>query len=254
MSTHGSGTGSKRFTMSHKAGLTMPASRILKRVRKTRIAKRVQPSSIVFLTAGIEKLLQTLFERSYDSCHDSKKKRLSVKHIRTAMCTDRLLKRHFRHVSLDNTGSVHTYERPRNFEPAKKLAKRQKPVLSARILADADESRAKGGAAVGEDEADDDKTDAATERRGSDSEGEEENDDNDEHDENDDNDDNDELQREGSGAKGKTARKKSKKSMKAPPKKRVSFDAANDGVRPSKGALRNKASVENASKKQKHAV
>ena len=245
MSEVGGGTNSKRFTMSHKAGLTMPASRIFKRVRKTRIAKRVQPSSVVFLTAGIEKLLQTLFERSYDSCHDSKKKRLSVKHIRTAMCTDPLLKRHFKHVSLDNTGSVHTYERPRKFEPVKKSAKSKKPVLSARILADADESRAGGGAEVGEvedGEVEDDRTDAATERRGSDSEGEDENAEN-------------EQQQRGRGkSKDKTAGKKPKNAIETPPKKRVSFDPTNDAVRPSKGAVRNKASAGTAKKKQSHAV
>jgi histone H3/H4 len=78
----------KRVSQSKKAGLIFPVSRIMKKLKNGRYAQRTSKLSGAYLTAVLEYLVVEILELAGQAAMDSKRKRITPRHIMLAIKND----------------------------------------------------------------------------------------------------------------------------------------------------------------------
>ncbi|KAK0406334.1 hypothetical protein QR680_018513 [Steinernema hermaphroditum] len=96
--------GQKKQTLALRAGLVFNVARFLKRMRKDRYAKQIGPGAGVYITALLEYMTAEILELAGNAAVDSKKSRISPRHIMMAIRHDDELNKLFGHVTFHQGG------------------------------------------------------------------------------------------------------------------------------------------------------
>jgi len=98
---------SKRvLTKSQRAELVMPVSRIHRNMKNGKYASKISEGAPIFLTGALEYLVAELLEISGNHARDSKRKRISPRHILLAIQNDEELKKLMDAVIIPGGGRV----------------------------------------------------------------------------------------------------------------------------------------------------
>jgi histone H2A len=93
-----------RQSVSKKAGLQFPATRINNMLKKNRVAARVGKTTGVYMAAVLEYLIAEILELGGNIARDSKKKRITPRHIMLAIRGDEELDKVLKHVTFAGAG------------------------------------------------------------------------------------------------------------------------------------------------------
>jgi histone H2A len=93
-----------RQSVSKKAGLQFPPTRINNMLKKSRIAPRVGKTTGVYMAAILEYLIAEILELGGNVAKGSKKKRITPRHIMLAIRGDEELDKMLKHVTFAGAG------------------------------------------------------------------------------------------------------------------------------------------------------
>jgi histone H2A len=94
----------KPQTLSKKAGLVLPAIKVLKALKRGSYADVIQKGAAVYCTAVLEYLAAEVLEISADAAHDNKKRRIIPRHITLAIRNDHELDKLLSGVTISEGG------------------------------------------------------------------------------------------------------------------------------------------------------
>ncbi len=95
-----------RRTRSQRAGLTLPVSRVQRRLRAARVAPRVSVVAPVYACGALEYLVAELLELAGNVAHANKKKRINPRHLLLAARNDAEFSRLLARVTIPSAGVV----------------------------------------------------------------------------------------------------------------------------------------------------
>lgn len=96
--------GKKHVSKSTRAGLVFPVGRVLRYMRKNRLAKRVGVTSAVFMAAALERITAELAEISGNAARDNHKQRISSRFLTIATTDDEEFRNLFGNSVVMNSG------------------------------------------------------------------------------------------------------------------------------------------------------
>jgi histone H2A len=106
--TAGAGRGEKkkRVTLSDKSGLVFPVARTLNKLKRGKYANRVRKGAGVYLASVLEYLAAEVLELAGNEARDTKKKRITPRHIQLAVRCDEELSKVFDGVIIPDGGVI----------------------------------------------------------------------------------------------------------------------------------------------------
>ncbi|RWS30192.1 histone H2AX-like protein [Leptotrombidium deliense] len=96
--------GKPRTTLSEKAGLQFPASRINRMLRRGHFSDKISPAAGIYTAAVLEYLTAEVLELAASASHDNKKKRIGPRHIQLAVRNDEELNKLLSGVTISEGG------------------------------------------------------------------------------------------------------------------------------------------------------
>ena len=109
--------GGRKMSSSVKAGLTFPASRMGRYLKKGKYATRVAKGAPVYMAAVIEYLCAEILELAGNAARDNKKTRIIPRHLQLAVRNDEELNKLFGNVTIAQGGvlpNIHSVLLPKS--------------------------------------------------------------------------------------------------------------------------------------------